>query len=438
MADLLIKKYYNEGLSYLNERADADIKKNRTGDFTVTLTDKDGKPIVGRKIILKHKTHDFDFGCNFFMYGQYDTKEENERYEREWKKLFNTAVVPFYWEGTEPKQNYLRYTADTPNDIYRRPNPECVTDWCEKNGIRKKGHPLFWHEFIPKWLPENWEEFYPLLEKRMREISELFADRIPVFDCVNEPARVWDVDREHKNDSWKHIVPPRDYVKTVFDLAQKYFPNNELILNEAVGASFAEFHGRYSAYYLNVKDLLSRGVKIDRIGLQCHTFESPMFRNIFDASRLYDIFDTYADFEKPLVLSEISVPSKFGDVKDEEFQADAAEQLYKVCFSHKSVDGLFWWNLTDDGIAPTKRKALGENLPSQGLIDGDYREKPAYKAIDRLINSEWRTNVTLTTDKDGKVSFNGFNGEYEAVIGDKKYSVHLSGEKGELTAVLKE
>lgn len=27
MADLLIKKYYNEGLSYLNERADADIKK---------------------------------------------------------------------------------------------------------------------------------------------------------------------------------------------------------------------------------------------------------------------------------------------------------------------------------------------------------------------------------------------------------------------------
>ena len=39
MADLLIKKYYNDGLSYLNERADSDIKKNRTGDFTVILTD---------------------------------------------------------------------------------------------------------------------------------------------------------------------------------------------------------------------------------------------------------------------------------------------------------------------------------------------------------------------------------------------------------------
>ena len=161
MADLLIKKYYNEGLSYLSERADADIKKNRTGDFTVILTDKDGKPIAGREISLNHKTHDFDFGCNFFMYGQYDTKEENERYEREWKKLFNTAVVPFYWEGTEPTQGSIRYTSDMPNNIYRRPTAESVVEWCDKNGIRKKGHPLFWHEFLPQWLPEDWEELYP-------------------------------------------------------------------------------------------------------------------------------------------------------------------------------------------------------------------------------------------------------------------------------------
>ena len=45
MADLLIKKYYNEGLLYLNERADADIRKNRTGDFTVTVVDKNRLPV---------------------------------------------------------------------------------------------------------------------------------------------------------------------------------------------------------------------------------------------------------------------------------------------------------------------------------------------------------------------------------------------------------
>lgn len=83
-----------------------------------------------------HKTHDFDFGANFFMFRQYDTPEENERYET----------------------------------------------------------------------------------------------------------------------AWKHLVPPPDDLKTVFDLAKKYLPDNELILNEAMGASFAEFHGRYSAYYLNIQD----------------------------------------------------------------------------------------------------------------------------------------------------------------------------------------
>ncbi|MFR7855573.1 MAG: 1,4-beta-xylanase, partial [Acutalibacteraceae bacterium] len=72
------------------------------------------------------------------------------------------------------------------------------------------------------------------------------------------------------------------------------------------------------------------------------------------------------------------------------------------------------------------------------LIDEDHREKPAYKAINRLINNEWRTNVTLTTDGDGKVRFNGFNGEYEAVISGKKQLIHLSSENGELSAVLKE
>lgn len=73
-----------------------------------------------------------------------------------------------------------------------------------------------------------------LIEKRFREIAGRYAGCIPVFDCVNEPARVWDVHREHQHrqDGWKHLVPPRDYVKTIFDLARQYFPQNALVLQE--------------------------------------------------------------------------------------------------------------------------------------------------------------------------------------------------------------
>ncbi len=428
MAELLIQKYYKEGLAYYEDRAKGEIEANRKSDFTLTLTDRSGKPIAGQSVRAAHKTHDFDFGCNFFMYNQYETDEENKRYEAAWKKLFNTAVVPFYWEGTEPTQGYLRYGLDAPNDVYRRPSPASVVKWGKENGVRLKGHPLFWHEFIARWLPEDWESLYPLIEKRFSEISSLFGKDVPVFDCVNEPARVWNVHKEHPSDGWKHIVPPTDYVKTVFDLARKYFPASKLILNEAVGAAFSEFHGRYTGYYLNIKDLLSRGTSIDYIGLQCHTGNSPDFRNIYDGARLFEIFDTYADFGKPLVLSEISVPSVFGGEKDEAFQADAARMLYRICFAHQAVNGIFWWNLPDDGILTTKRKALGENLPSTGLIDGDWREKEAYRAIDQLINHDWRTDVTLTTDEKGQVHFRGFHGTYEISMGDTTESVHLAAD----------
>ncbi len=435
MAELLIKKYLNDGLAYYEERAEREIEENRKGNFTITLTDAQGKPLAGQTVRAKHMTHDFDFGCNFFMYNQYETDTENRRYETAWKKLFNTAVVPFYWEGTEPEQGYLRYDLDAPNDVYRRPSAASVVKWAKENGVRTKGHPLFWHEFIAKWLPEEWDSLYPLLEKRFGEIASRFGEEVPVFDCVNEPARVWNVHKEHPTDGWKHIVPPDDYVKTVFALARRYFPTNKLILNEAVGAAFSEFHGRYTGYYLNIKDLLSRGVSIDYIGLQCHTGNDPAFRNIYDGARLYEIFDTYADFGKPLVLSEISVPSVFGGVQDEAFQAEAAKMLYRICFSHKAVNGIFWWNLPDDGIATVKRKAMGENMPSTGLVDGDWREKEAYRVIDDLINREWRTDVTLTTDEDGKIAFRGFYGIYEITTGDHRESVHLSSAEPERTIV---
>ena len=112
------------------------------------------------------------------MLNQYDDFTMQETYLSQWKELFNTAVIPLYWEGTEPQQGRLRYDVDSPNDVYRRPPAATVVDYCLKNGIAMKGHPLFWHEFIPKWLPNDFEELFPLLEKRFREISERFGSKI--------------------------------------------------------------------------------------------------------------------------------------------------------------------------------------------------------------------------------------------------------------------
>ena len=399
---------------YYENRVDKDIERNRKGDFSVAI---DSDKLEGKKVSYKLKQIDFDFGCNIFMLGQYDDKVQEETYLAQWKNLFNTAVVPLYWEGTEPEQDMLRYDSNSKNDVYRRPPVDSVVNYCLENGLKLKGHPLFWHEFIPKWLPENWDELFPLIEKRFKEISERYKDKIEVFDCLNEPSRLWDLYYETKNNDWKCVFPPDDYIEQIFALGKKYFGDNELILNEATGAAICEVRGKFGAYYQLLERLLKEGLKIDRIGIQCHTDDSDLYKNLYDSERFYGLLDLYAKFGKPLVLSEIGL-----SCEDEEIQAKATERIYKICFSHEAMSGVFWWNLDDNSILTQKdRNAVGENLPHGGLVRNGV-PKAAYKVLDRLINKEW-TTLGETYIKDGKIEFRGFYGEYEIEIDGKKFTL---------------
>lgn len=401
----------DQGKAYYEERVDKDIERNRKGDFHVCVT-KNGKPVDKAKIRYHLKKIDFDFGCNIFMLGQYEDPKKEEVYLSQWKNLFNTAVVPLYWEGTEPQEGNLRYALETEDNVYRRPPVDKVVKYCQENDIQMKGHPLFWHEFIAKWLPEDWDSLYPLIEKRFQEISQRYADVIPVFDAVNEPGRIWDMTHEHRWDHYKMITPPDGYLEQLFALAKKYFPNNELILNEATGMAICEFKGIYGAYYQLLERLLKEGLKIDRIGLQCHVDDNAVFQNVFDPQRLYGVLDGYARLDRPMVLSEIGL-----SCENEEIQAKAAEQLYKVCFSHEKMSGIFWWNLDDNGILCDKeRNALGENLPYGGLVR-DGKPKKAYEVLDRLINHEWITKGEQKT-ANGEMTFRGFYGTYEITVDD--------------------
>ena len=412
-----IKQALESSRKYYEERADRDIEINRKGNFKIVIN---GKACENTKLSYRLKRIDFDFGCNIFMLGQYDDENKENTYLEEWKKVFNTAVVPLYWEGTEPKRNLLRYSADVDNNVYRRPPVDMVVNYCRENDIKLKGHPLFWQEFIPEWLPENWDELYPLIEKRFKEISERYSGLIPVFDCLNEPSRLWDQQYEYKNRDWKCVFPPEGYIEQIFSLGEEYFSENELILNEATGSAICEFRGVYGAYYQLLERLLKQGLKIDRIGIQCHTSDSQLFKNLYDSERFYGVLDTYAKLGRPLVLSEIGL-----SCEDEEIQAMAAERIYKICFSHESMSGVFWWNLDDNGILCDKqRNANAENLPYGGLVRNGI-PKAAYKVIDRLINHEWIT-VGEATIQHGVANFRGFYGEYEIEFNGEKYIVDLS------------
>ena len=75
--------------------------------------------------------------------------------------------------------------------------------------------------------------------------------------------------------------------------------------------------------------------------------------------------------------------------------------------------GITWWNVVDNC------GAKGEPSVS-GLFNRDMSEKPAYYALDQLINHEWKTNITVKADAEGKVQFRGFKGKYRITYKDKR------------------
>lgn len=424
-----VLKYFNKYREETDDRVACGIEQNRKGYTKITLEDKDGNPIVGTKIKAKQKKHEFLYGANLFMLDELETEEKNKIYKESFKKIFNEATLPFYWSDLEPEQGKPRFEKNSPK-VYRRPAPDLCLEYCEANGITPKEHCLTYFNFQPAWVDaHDIKDMKLKLEKRYKELAERYAGRIHGWEVLNEllcTQEPWDT----RNDFFK----ADDVIDWNFELAKKYFPHNELIINEATQVwAYQHFAYNRSEYYLMIKDALSRGVRIDTVGMQYHMFdseanESANAKMYYNPMRLFEIMDQYEKLGKPLQITEITIPAYSNDKENELIQADLIEELYKVWFSHKSVEAIIYWNLVDGyaAWAPQGDMTSGENVFFGGLMRFDMSKKPAYDRIDDLFNKRWRTETEIETNGDGIAKLKGFYGEYEIDINGEKRDIKLS------------
>ena len=140
---------------------------------------------------------------------------------------------------------------------------------------------------------------------------------------------------------------------------------------------------------------------------------------------LYRHMDLYARFGKPLQVTEITIPAFSNDPENEAVQAELLEWLYSIWFSHPSMEQIIYWNLVD-GYAyvndPAKIKdsqgnmTIGENVYYGGLFRFDMTPKPAFHALQNLIQKKWHTEAELATDAEGYAKMRGFYGKYEIAV----------------------
>lgn len=414
---------FHEKREETEKRIADGIEKYRKGDLEILIKDKDGAPIKGARLTLSQKNHEFKFGANLFMLDEMESTEKNEKYKKAFAETFNIATLPFYWNATEPERGHLRYEKNS-TPMYRRPPIDLCMEFCEQNGIEPREHALAYVSLFPKWLNDlSVPEIKRELERRYQEISERYADKIPTIEVTNE--LLW----ESKYVAVPSIYEENDYLDFAFALAKKYFPKNQLAINEAPMV-WRENARTTDHYYAYTEAAIHRGNRIDAIGMQYHLFCKQ--DEIYQATRkylspewLYRHMDLYARFGKPLQVTEITIPAFSNDPENEAVQAELIEWLYSIWFSHPAMEQIIYWNLVD-GYAyvndPAKIKdsqgdmTIGENVYYGGLFRFDMTPKPAFFAIQNLIKKKWHTDTSLVTDAEGRAKMRGFYGTYAFTV----------------------
>lgn len=472
---VMSKAYWKIWNAKVQKKIDDEIAKNRMVNASVVI-----EAAPGTVVSVKQLTSDFWYGAHIFNFNQLGTHERNERYKQLYGTLFNSATVSFYWRKweTEPgRQRFREEKWDTEEwwnnqerpayqNHWRRPASDPVVDFCLKKGIRIQGHPLVWGNRRwnhPEWiltdlmnpderarldsmivkndgfinkssnfttfnekyklmtsaeleklLPRFAKNYQKIFDSHIKDLADYYGDRINSWDVVNESATDYLQGNIRRNEVFcksEYGLMPGDYPYAAFRTADKAFPK-DVVLN-------INDYQNGEAYVNQVKELLSRGCRIDLLGSQMHLFKPQQCADIAAGKDLmtpnseWNKFSVLSKAGLPIHMSEITITAPEDNCKGRMVQAVIARNLYRLWFSVEAVAGITWWNVVDNCGAP------GEPSTS-GLFTRDMQPKPSYYALDELINHEWKTRLEVKVSKDRTVSFRGFRGEYEISWTDKE------------------
>lgn len=448
-------------------KIDRDIETYRKSNAIVDLQNVE----IGTDVKVEQISHDFIFGAHMFNFNQLGTPIANQKYRELYGTLFNRATIAFYWKIFEMQPNRPRFreeywdteaywnrqTDPKHQPHWRRPAPDPAIEYCLSKGVLVHGHPIIWGN--RKWHNPNWiigemmtaeekkvmdqlvveyanlenymdgekytkeyenmtvaqlEATFPelaktlkkLFSKRIVELAKYYGDRVSSWDVVNESA--CDFAKGAMIPGAKlcksnYGIMPGDYTYEAFKTAGDVFSDNVLLnIND---------YWSGPEYPAQIKDLMKRGARIDVAGSQMHLFNPQQCldiaagKEIQTPSQIWKLMDSISETGLPIHLSEITITSPGNDEHGQKIQAVIAQNLYRLWFSVKNMMGITWWNVVDDCGAP------GEPAVS-GLFTRNMDPKQAYYALNNLINHEWKTNLTVKSDKNGEIKFRGFKGKY--------------------------
>ncbi len=394
-----------------NRRADqvqSAIQQHRTARIELEITVPSDRPLINQNITLEHIGHLFQFGC---AYAQHLAPREQETdYDQRLRQCFlqlcNAATVTFYWADYEPQRGQYQ----------DQPLLEKIA-WLKSHNFYVRGHPLFWNHnpaCFPSWLdPQIGDrQLLSLLEKLLNHLSAQIFPQIDEVDVFNE-LTFWEI-YDHP---LTRLLKGENKLNIVRDLFAQF-----KALNPQVRSTVNDFVPTF-AYFRLVRSLINLGTPIEAIGQQSH-----MHRGYWSDARLVGILERFRTLNRPLTFTEVSVLS--GDPRPnldfsrtytdwhstprgEQKQAEYLKHFYQLLYSQPHVTGIYLWGMSD------RHAWLG--APT-GILDKNGAPKPAYLALNQLINHDWRTTGKYRTDSRGKLVIpSAYEGYYQLRINGQNY-----------------
>lgn len=330
-----------------------------------------------RQIAQRGRREGFLFGCNTFARG-----EHVDEIRRRFSQVLNFGTLPFYLKRLEPEEGKPDYG-----------RVDEILAWCERDGIRPKGHPLWWgHEAgIPPWLEgADWEAAQRHCRRVVGRSVERYRDRIRTWDAINE-AHDWANGLGLTHEQEVAItgiacesIRENDPEATV--IVNNCCPFGEYAADGKVHLGPVYDHVLTPLAYLDA--VMEAGVDFDVVGVQIY-FPA---RDMLAIGRL---LDEYARFGKPVHITELGVASGERATSPEEeteqlrrtrgewhqpwcekVQADWIEWFYTMAHARPEIEALTWWDFSDPAFIATA-----------GFLREDATPKESYHRLLALLRA---------------------------------------------------
>jgi endo-1,4-beta-xylanase len=286
---------------------------------------------------------------------------------------FVTPENEMKWDQIEPTRGTFTFG----------PADQIVT-FAMQNGLKVKGHTLVWHKQLPAYvtsLTAAADVRSAMLEHISGVVSH-FKGKVVAWDVVNE---AWLTTGATGNGD--PMIRPSvfstalgaSFIDEAFMAARQADPTALLIYNEFADEGLSD---KATAVYNMVKDMKTRGIPIDGVGMQMHIG----INTAPTAAEVAQNMQRFADLGVQVFISEMDVNGCAGYSLDQE--RAQYHDIVAACVAQPACAAVTVWGITDKfswlNISVNSSSPAGcatGQSPLPLLWDDNYGKKSAYTGV---------------------------------------------------------